>query len=406
MQKPVNSPGLMVLLIVMLAPIGQMAIDIYVTALPVMRQAFGVGQQAIQLSVTAYLVSMAVGQLVYGPLADAYGRKRALLGGLALYMVGSLLILQTHDFSLFLAARILQGLGIASASVVMKAIAPDTFTGQKLAHVMTYMVIGWGTGPIVAPVIGAQLQKHFGWEACLVFLFVYGLLLCLLTLLGYRESLRTPVPLQPGLMARNTGRILRSREFQLNFLCMGLCYGILLTFNLCAPFMVQDVLRQGPVFFGYVALAMGLSYFSGVFSNRLIAGRIAAAVLCRHAAAINVLCAGLMLVAAWRFGLNLYTLILPPLCITFFAGVIFPNLMARSVALFPQVAGLASSLLGFCFTVCAGLIMVVASRLRVDVLPPLAMLYLVVSVLILLMIRRLYARPAPLPAQAVPVLPE
>ncbi|WP_168191763.1 multidrug effflux MFS transporter [Chromobacterium phragmitis] len=391
MNKPLNHPALMLLLIVALAPIGQMAIDIYVTALPEMRSAFQVSQQSIQLSVTAYLVSFACGQLFYGPVADAYGRKTALLAGLGLYMLGSLIILQTEQFSLFLLARVIQGLGIASASVVMKAIAPDTFSGQKLAHVMTYMVIGWGMGPIVAPVIGAQLQKHFGWASCLYFLFGYGLVLCGLTIFGYKESLKQPVPLRPKVMLGNIVSIFRSKEFHLNFLTMGLCYGVLLTFNLCAPFMVQDVLHQTPVFFGNVALAMGLTYFAGVFSNRIIAGRIRPAVLCKVSSVVNLICAGGMLFLANRYGLTLWTLIAPPLIITFFAGVIFPNLMARSVALFPQVAGLASSLLGFSFTICAGVIMYVSSLLRVDVLTPLATLYAVVAALSMLMIFHLYS---------------
>ncbi|MBM2883304.1 multidrug effflux MFS transporter [Chromobacterium phragmitis] len=402
MKKTLNHPFLMMLLIVALAPIGQMAIDIYVTALPEMRNAFQVSQQSIQLSVTAYLVSFACGQLFYGPIADAYGRKTALLAGLGLYMIGSLIILQTHEFSLFLAARVIQGLGIASASVVMKAIAPDNFSGQKLAHVMTYMVIGWGMGPIVAPVIGAQLQKHFGWESCLYFLFAYGALLCGLTVFGYKESLKTPVPLRPRVMLQNIGAIFRSKEFHLNFLTMGLCYGVLLTFNLCAPFMVQDVLHQSPVFFGNIALAMGLTYFAGVFSNRIIAGRIRAAVLCKTASIINLACAGVMLFLANRYGLTLLALIVPPLIITFFAGVIFPNLMARSVALFPQIAGLASSLLGFSFTICAGVIMYVSSLLRVDVLTPLATLYVGVTALSLVMIFNLYATRTQEIAQAIP----
>ncbi|WP_293935816.1 multidrug effflux MFS transporter [Iodobacter sp.] len=385
-----NNPNLVMWLIILLAPIGQMAIDIYVTALPTMRHDFGVSQQQIQFSVTAYLLSFAIGQLFYGPLADAWGRRASLLLGLGIYLLGSVLLLLTHSFPLFIAARIVQGLGIACGSVVMKALAPDHFAGKQLAHVMTYMVIGWGMGPIVAPVIGAQLQSYWGWQSCLYFLLGYGVLLTFIVLFGLRESLQKPVPMKLKLIYANSRMIYANREFQLCFLTMGLCYGILLSFNLCAPFMVQDVLHRSPVFFGNIALLMGAAYFSGVFSNRLIAGRIAAARLCRTAVAINICTAIVMTLLAFQLGLSLQLLIIPTLIITFFAGVIFPNMMARSVSMYPTLAGLASSLLGFALTLCAGAVMYVSSLLPVDRLLPLSFLYLLIAIFSGVMVYRIY----------------
>ncbi|MEJ2795627.1 multidrug effflux MFS transporter [Iodobacter sp. LRB] len=391
MQKQLpNHPSLVMCLIIMLSPIGQMAIDIYVTALPAMRHDFGVSQQQIQLSVTAYLLSFAIGQLFYGPLADAWGRRSTLLFGLGLYLLGSMLLLSTDHFALFLAARVVQGLGVACGSVVMKALAPDHFTGKELAHVMTYMVIGWGMGPIVAPVLGAQLQIHWGWQSCLYFLLAYGAVLFLMVFFGLKESLKKTVPLKLKLIIENSQMIYANREFQLCFLIMGLCYGVLLSFNLCAPFMVQDVLHRSPVFFGNVALAMGGAYFSGVFSNRIIAGRIAAARLCCSAAMINIFTSIVMVALALQWGLNLFSLIIPTLLITFFSGVIFPNMMARSVSMYPALAGLASSLLGFSLTLCAGLVMYLSSLLPIDSLLPLALLYLFIAISSGAMLFRIY----------------
>ncbi|MDK2126684.1 multidrug effflux MFS transporter [Parachitinimonas caeni] len=395
-----NSPLFLLWLIILLAPVGQMAIDIYVTALPFMAKSFGVGAKEIQLSVSAYMIAFAIGQLIYGPLSDAIGRKPALLGGIVLYLVGSVLAISAQTLEVFVAARILQGLGITTASVVMKAIATDNFKGPQLANTMTYMVIAWGMGPIVAPVIGARLQVLFGWKSNLYFLAGYGVLLLLLVALGYRESLAQPVPLKREVLVRNTRQILSDLEFQLCFLTMGLCYALLLTFNICAPFMVQEVLGKDPIFFGNIALALGGVYFAGVFSNRINAGRIAPAKLVRAAATVNLIAGPAMLVVALTRPLGLLELVIPSLILTFCAGVMYPNLMGRGVARFPQLAGLSSSVLGCALMICAGLITVFASWLPLHSLAPLAALYAAIGVLCFFMIRRLYPQPAVIAAAA------
>ncbi len=389
-RQPGNSPLFLLWLIILLAPIGQMAIDIYVTALPLMAQSFGVGSKQIQLSVSAYLIAFATGQLIYGPLSDAIGRKPALLGGILLYLLGSILAIGTDSLDVFVFARVLQGLGITTASVVMKAIATDNFKGPQLANTMTYMVIAWGMGPIIAPVIGAQLQTLFGWRSNLYFLAGYGVLLFLLVALGYRESLPQPVPLKRKLLIQNTRQILADREFQLCFLSMGLCYGLLLTFHICAPFMVQGVLGKSPIYFGNIALSLGGVYFAGVFSNRLNAGRIPPAKLVRAAATINLVVGPVMLLIALSRPLGLVELVVPSLLLTFFAGVMYPNLMGRGVALFPQQAGLSSSVLGCALMLCAGLITVVASWLPLNDLAPLAGLYAGITVICFFTVRHLY----------------
>ncbi|MFP3186641.1 MAG: MFS transporter, partial [Paraburkholderia sp.] len=172
-----NSPHFLLFLICMFASAGQLAIDIYVSALPAMARFFATSPQAIQSSVSGYMVAYAFGQLVFGPVADAYGRKRVMAFGLVIFTVGCLLSLAAPNLETFLLARCLQGFGIATTNLLAKAIITDSFSGQALIHAFTYMSIAWGLAPIVAPVIGAHLQTWFGWQACLVFLLVYSLLM-------------------------------------------------------------------------------------------------------------------------------------------------------------------------------------------------------------------------------------
>ncbi|KGK12028.1 hypothetical protein BOO29_15700 [Vibrio navarrensis] len=388
MNTKSNSSFFITLLIILLAPIGQAAIDIYVTALPEMRDSYSVTQSQIQLSVSLYLIAFAIGQMIYGPIADAWGRKPTLFLGIFIYLIGSLIAIFSHDFNTFLVARIIQGLGITSASVVMKAIATDNFKDAQLANVLTYMVISWGMGPIIAPVIGAKLQLHFGWESCLYFLAIYGAVLLAL-LCRFKESLKTPVPLTPATLASNSRKIIGEQKFQICFLAMGLCYGILLTFNLVAPFIVQDVLGYSPATFGNIALLMGAAYFLGVFSNRFNKDKVPVNKLYLSATTINVFVSLAMFAYAYQFGMNIYALVIPCLIMTFFAGVMYPNLMGKGVSLFPELGGLASSLLGFLLMLLAGLIMVFASYLNTESLLPLSSMFLLINILCFFLIRKL-----------------
>jgi MFS family permease len=262
-----NSPRFLLLLVCLFASAGQLAIDIYVPALPAMARCFSVSAQAIQSSVSGYMAAYAIGQLVLGPVADAYGRKRVLAFGLVVYTLGCLLSLAATSLETFILARVLQGFGIAATNLLAKTIITDSFSGQRLLHAFTYMSIAWGLAPIVAPVIGAHLQEWLGWKACLVFLLIYSIVMWVFVL-RFQETLRKPVHLAPRTLIANAGKILASPVFQSCFLAQGLCYSILLVFNIVGPFMVQNTLHKPPTYFGYLALAIGMMYFLGGLSNR------------------------------------------------------------------------------------------------------------------------------------------
>ncbi|HTJ91762.1 MAG TPA: MFS transporter, partial [Pararobbsia sp.] len=172
-----NSPRFLLLVICFFVSAGQLAIDIYVPALPEMARYFATSSHAIQSSVSGYMAAYALGQLIFGPVSDAYGRKPVLAFGLVMFTIGCLLSLAAPSLEMFILARALQGFGIASTNLLAKAITTDSFSGRALMHVFTYMATAWGVAPIVAPVIGAHLQTLFGWRACLVFLLIYSIVM-------------------------------------------------------------------------------------------------------------------------------------------------------------------------------------------------------------------------------------
>ncbi|KWB43433.1 MFS transporter [Burkholderia ubonensis] len=399
--RATNSPRFLLLLICLFASAGQLAIDIYVPALPAMARYFATSPQAIQSSVSGYLAAYAFSQLVFGPVADAFGRKRVLAFGLVVYTIGCLLSLDATNLETFLLARCLQGFGIATTNLLAKAIITDSFTGQALMHAFTYMSIAWGLAPIVAPVIGAHLQTWFGWQACLVFLLAYSLVMWAL-LWGYRETLPRPVPLAPRTLMANAGKVLSSPVFHSCFLAQGLCYSILLVFNIVGPFMVQTTLHEPPTFFGYLALGIGMMYFLGGLSNRVHGPRLPSAERrLQLGARVMAGAAIAMLALALTVGLRVWTLATPVLVMGFCAGAMYPTLMAKGNALFPHIAGLTSAILGCALLLVSSAMMGLAGFVSVQVLTPLAVFFVILALTVVAMVTKLLRHLAQMQPAAV-----
>ncbi|QGZ66554.1 multidrug effflux MFS transporter [Paraburkholderia acidisoli] len=393
-----NSPRFLLFLICLFASAGQLAIDIYVPALPAMARYFSTSPQAIQSSVSVYLAAYSLGQLVFGPVSDAIGRKRVLAFGLVVYTVGCVLSLCAPNLETFVFARCLQGFGIAATNLLAKAIITDSFTGSALMHAFTYMSITWGLAPIVAPVIGAHLQEWFDWQACLIFLLIYSIVMWAL-LWRYQETLRQPVQLEVRTLVSNAGKVLASPVFQSCFLAQGLCYSILLVFNVVGPFMVLSTLHKPPTYFGYLALGIGFMYFLGGLSNRLH-GPLAPTPEQRlrwgsHAMAGAAV---VMLALALVVGLRVWTLAMPVLFMGFCAGAMYPTFMAKGNSLFPHIAGLTSAILGCALLLVSSAMMGLAGFVSVHVLTPLAMFFVLLGFTVVAMTKKLLRHLAQLEA--------
>ena len=389
MNTTANHPRFLIFFICMLASAGQLAIDIYVPALPTMAQYFQTSAQAIQSSVTIYLMAYAFGQLVFGPLADAYGRKKILVLGMLMFTGGCLLTLTANNLETFILARCLQGFGIAATNLLAKAIITDSFSGMALIHAFTYMAIAWGLAPILAPVIGAHLQTAFGWRSCLSFLLIYSFVMWAV-LSRYRETLKQPVHLNPKTLLKNAVMVLKSPVFQSCFLAQGLCYSILLVFNIVGPFMVQETLHKPPTYFGYLALAIGLMYFLGGISNRIHHPRLPTPEQrLRIGARVMTAAAVLMLILALTVGLEVWTLTLPVLLMAFCAGAMYPTLMAKGNSIFPHIAGLTSAILGFALLLVSSLMMGLAGFVPFHSLTPMAIFFVIVGLTVVSMVGKL-----------------
>jgi DHA1 family bicyclomycin/chloramphenicol resistance-like MFS transporter len=173
-----------------LAAVAAMSIDILLPALPVMGAAFGVrDENTRQLIVLVFAVTFAVSQLLYGPLADRFGRKPLLAAGLCLYLVGSISAMFTTEFPWLLGMRVLQGMGASALQVVTLAVIRDCFSGQAMSRVLTFVFTTFMIIPIIAPTIGQSIEFIAGWKGIFVFNTVAAALILVWMSVRLRETL-------------------------------------------------------------------------------------------------------------------------------------------------------------------------------------------------------------------------
>ena len=173
--------------------LGPLSIDMYLPSLPAIGQALAADAASVQMSVSAYFVGLAIGQLVYGPITDRFGRRKPLLFGLALFSVASLGCAFAGSIGQLIAFRGLQALGGCAGIVISRALVRDHYSGNEMARALSSLMLVMGVAPVLAPTLGGKLQLWFGWHSIFLLLAVFGCVCLLITALRIAEPQREPL---------------------------------------------------------------------------------------------------------------------------------------------------------------------------------------------------------------------
>lgn len=328
----------------------QLALTIYLPAVPVMAQELGLSLGQVQLVIPAYLIAFAMMQLVAGPLSDAFGRRPVILSGLALFLLASLACALSTDIWQLLAAQFVQAAGACTTIVVGRAIIRDTSEGKSAARAMSYLAMALGVGPATAPFFGSLLLDAFDWRATffataamsgIVLLFAWFILDETLP----REARR---PSRPGELAAGYLTLLRERKFMGYSLTISFQSGTFQVFITAAPIVLISMMGISPQLFGlYVMIIPG-----GFILASFIAGRLATRVSLDTIIIAGCICGvtgGLMQIFWAITGLaNPPLVVLAILIANFGTGLVFANCYALALStVTPSFAGAASALGGF-----------------------------------------------------------
>ena len=356
---------LIAVLLASLSMLGPFSIDTYLPAFPAMAQAFAVDKAVIQQTLSAYLIPFGIMMLWHGALSDAWGRRRVILLGLALYVLASVLCALASSLEVLLVGRALQGMSAGAGMVVGRAMVRDLYDGPAAQKLMAHISLMFALGPAIAPILGGWLQAAFGWQGVFWFLVLIASLLWLLVgaLLPETWPPERRQSLAPRRLWHSYRAVLANRHFLRLALALGLNFNGMFLYVLSAPALLIDHLGLSPQQFAWLFVPCVAGMMCGSFLSGRLAGRRSP----RRTIALGY---GLMATAA---GVNLllnlalppglpWTILPLPLYTTGMALAV-PSLQLLALDLYPAQRGLASS--------CQGVIQTATSAFSAAVLAPL-----------------------------------
>ncbi|MEC3993717.1 multidrug effflux MFS transporter [Actinacidiphila sp. DG2A-62] len=344
--------GLLVTLVLGgLTALPPLSMDMYLPALPQVTDALHAPSATVQLTLTACLAGMALGQLVVGPLSDRWGQRRPLLAGMAIYVLATAICAFAPTAGLLIGFRLVQGLAGAAGIVISRAVVRDLYDGVEMARFFSTLMLISGVAPIVAPVIGGQILRLTDWRGVFVVCTVIGVLLTLVVWRRLDETL-PPEDRHGGELAGTFGsmrRLLADRVFTGYVIAGSFAFAALFTYVSASSFVVQDI---------YGASAQTFSLLFGLNSIGLVGvGQLGGKVLVGRVDMDKVLAVGLALITAASVALVLLTTgvfgraTLPEIAAGLFVlmsamGLVLPTTNTQALLRTKRAAGSASALIG------------------------------------------------------------
>ncbi|EMJ9774393.1 MULTISPECIES: Bcr/CflA family multidrug efflux MFS transporter [Morganella] len=375
-------------LLSMLMPL---AIDMYLPSMPTIARDFGVTEGDVQMTLNSYLIGFAAGQLVYGPMADALGRKPVILGGTLIFALASAGCAMSQDIGTFIGMRGLHGFAAAAASVVINALMRDMFTKDEFSRSMSFVVLVMTVAPLLAPIMGGMMMLWFSWHAIFWTIMIAALIAALLVLFFIRETLpkarRQPFRLR--IMLGQFVTLFRQKRVLCYMVASGFSFAGMFSFLSAGSFVYIQLYGLTELEFGYCfALNIVFLFIMTTINSRYVR-RFGALNMLRTGLVVQLL-AGCWLVLAASADLGFVAVMIGVACYVGNIAMITSNAMAVILDDYPHMAGTASSLAGVLrFGIGAGVGAVVASFNMTTVWPMIGAMALCILVAASLV---LYAR--------------
>ncbi|MEV1016486.1 multidrug effflux MFS transporter [Micromonospora sp. NPDC049751] len=338
----------LVLVLGALIAIGPLTIDMYLPALPAITTGLQTTETAVQLTLTGTLIGLALGQLLIGPVSDVVGRRLPLLAGLAAHIVASVLCVVAPNIAVLGALRVLQGLGVAAATVVATAVVRDLFSGASFARIFSRLMLVMGLAPVLAPTLGSGLLRWTEWRGVFAALAVLGALLIVVAAMKLPETLDVSRRRHGGVAAtlRDYRGLVSDRAFVGLVLVAGLAMASLFAYVSGSSFVLQreyglDEQQFGLAFGAGAVGLIGATQFNVRLLRRYTPQQILVLALVAGTAA------GLLLVLFAATGIGgLGTLLASLWLVLAAAGLALPNAPALAMSRHSEAAGTAAALLG------------------------------------------------------------
>ncbi|MFS0688835.1 Bcr/CflA family multidrug efflux MFS transporter [Sporosarcina sp. 179-K 8C2 HS] len=335
------------LLLGTLAAMGPLTIDMYLPSFPTIVNAFGTTPSLVQVSLTATLVGIGLGQLVLGPMSDVHGRKKPLVVALIVYLAASVLCAFAPNIGLFIAARFLQGFAASAGIVISRAVVRDVYTGRELTKFFALLMLINNLAPILAPLLGGVILAFSDWKGIFITLSFIGLLLAVIVIWKMDESLshdmRVPSNLSQTL--KNFQSLLKDRSFMGYALAQGFIMAGIFAYVAGTPFVYQTIYGVSPQLFSVLFGMNGIGLIIGSQVVGRLTGIVSEQRFLQTGLFISVTSGALLLIAVLMHG-PLLTIVVPIFFFVASIGIISTSSFSLAMESQGHIAGSASALLG------------------------------------------------------------
>lgn len=349
-QKTAVKPsaiGVRFFVITIICLLPKAATDLYLPSLTAMAHYFSVTINMAEWSIALYLVGMAISQLIYGPLSEGFGRKKPLLAGLSISLVGCLVCLFAQNIESLLLGRLIQGFGAGACACLFRAILRDVFKGPHLVQYVSYLVIINSAIVPAVPVFGGYLQHYFHWQASFSVLLAYTAFVLVVVMLALPESHHRAHRgnLRLSVLRAGFSVLLKSRLFMGYSICAAFAAGATFAWVTNASVLLMKGAGLSPIIFGWTMLLTSLLpvMFAGWLNPRLIK-KIGTSNVLTFAWSVMVISGVLFILFHYFWPFSAFSIIVPASLFLFSSMFVFPNTFTLAFAPFGHIAGLASTL--------------------------------------------------------------
>jgi DHA1 family bicyclomycin/chloramphenicol resistance-like MFS transporter len=332
----------------LLSAIGPFSIDMYLPAFPDIAKGLNTSVAHVMLSLSSFFLGISIGQLIYGPLLERYGRKRPLMIGLSIYLIASLACALSPSVDMLVAMRFFQALGGCAGMVAARAVIRDVFEGKEIARVFSAIMLVVAVSPMIAPTLGGYLSSLVGWRYVFGALFLLDLFILTLVVLTLKET-RAPNPsfsLKPPDIAKSFWSVLWHPQFLAFALTGAVANAGIYAYITGSPQVFMEIHGVSAQTYGWIFAALAAGLIGATQVNNLVLAKYEQERIILSACTVQTISAITLAVLALMQVDSLVAILALVFVFLCCQGFIFPNASSLSIAPFGHNAGTASALMG------------------------------------------------------------
>lgn len=346
-EKKINRTFL-ILILGLLSAIGPFSIDMYLPGFPAIAKDLHTTVAHISLSLSSFFIGISVGQFIYGPLLDRYGRKKPLYVGLSLYILASIGCAFASTANMLIALRLVQALGSCAGMVASRAIIRDIFHEDEIARVFSKLMLVIAVSPLIAPTVGGYLVAVHGWHT----VFVVLTIMAAFVFVSFHYALPETMPpgqrssLRPSNIIKNYAMVFKTPQFYIHAFTGAIAAAGLYAYISGSPYVFIELFKVTEKQYGWIFAGAALGLIAASQVNSLLLKKFTSPQIIRVAIVCQVITGAVLFAGTAEGLLNVQSTIALIFMFLSCQGFIFPNTSALSIAPFKKNAGSASALMG------------------------------------------------------------